>query len=133
MTRGSFRITPELEKIYDEVLSLQFDHAELLIQDALNRLTEGRTSILIALVALPLAAQEEPQPFARARLKPGPRVTVGQPVTVVVDVLVPNWFTGAPWFPSLDVADAIAVYEDRGTNFTERIAFTLMAVSILRI
>ena len=49
-------------------------------------------------------------------------MTVGQPVTVVVEVLVPNWFTGAPWFPSLDVADAIAIYEDRGgVNFTESI------------
>ena len=86
---------------------------------------EGLRAVLIALflfLTLPLAAQEpEPQPFARTLLKPGPRVTVGQPLSVVVEVLVPSWFTAAPWFPTVDVADAIAVYEDRGTNFTERI------------
>jgi len=78
---------------------------------------------LLVVSMLPLRAQEPSQskPFARARLEPGPRVVVGQRVTVVVEILVPTWFTGAPRFPDLDVADAIAVFEDRGTNFTERI------------
>ena len=48
-------------------------------------------------------------------------MTVGQPVTVVVEVLVPTWFTAAPRFSSLDVDDAITIFEDRGVNFTERI------------
>ncbi len=78
---------------------------------------------LILFAAFPLSAQEpaEPKPLARTRLEPGPRVTVGQPVTVVVEVLVPSWFTAAPRFPSVDVADAITIFETRGTNFTERI------------
>ena len=79
----------------------------------------------MAVSALPLLAQEpaepEPRPFARARLEPGPRVTVGQPVTVVVEVLVPSFFTGAPRFPALDVDDALAIFKDRGINFTERV------------
>lgn len=85
---------------------------------------------LLVISMLPLRAQEpsQPKPFARARLEPGPRVTVGQPVTVVVEVLVPTWFTGAPRFPDLDVAGAIAVFEDRGTNFTERIGNQTWAV-----
>ena len=80
---------------------------------------------LLAVSALPLLAQEpaepEPRPFARTRLEPGPRVTVGQPVTVVVEVLVPSFFTGAPRFPALDVDDALAIFKDRGINFTERV------------
>jgi hypothetical protein len=86
---------------------------------------------LTLLAALPLLAQQppepeptpegEPRPLARTRLEPGDEVTVGQPITVVIDVLVPNFFTAAPWFPTLDVGDAIAIYEDRGINFTETI------------
>jgi len=59
-------------------------------------------------------------PRARATLSPGAVVTVGQPVTLRVDVLVPSFFTGAPAFEQLDVDDAITVFVDRGTNFTER-------------
>ncbi len=60
-------------------------------------------------------------PFARARLEPASKVTVGQPVSVTVEVLVPSWFTGAPVFPDLDVPDAITIFSERGSNFTERI------------
>jgi hypothetical protein len=78
---------------------------------------------LLAIALFPLHAQEAPplKPLARARLEPDRVVTVGQPVTVVVEVLVPTWFTGAPRFPDLDVKDAITIFEDRGMNFTERI------------
>ncbi len=74
----------------------------------------------LALIAgtLPVSAQ---QPIARIRLEPGSLVTVGQPLTVVVQVLVPSFFSGAPRFPNLDIPDAITVFTDRGTNFTERI------------
>ncbi len=84
----------------------------------------GRFIALLAalLVAVPLPAQEEAKtPFARARLEPAAEVTVGQPVSIVVEVLVPTWFTGAPRFPNLDVRDALTIFEDRGSNFTERI------------
>jgi hypothetical protein len=60
-------------------------------------------------------------PFARTRLEPGAVVTVGQPISVVVEVLVPSYFMGAPGFPDVDVPDALVIFEARGTNFTERI------------
>ena len=77
----------------------------------------GATAILLA---GPVSAQQEGDPFARARLDPGSRVTVGQPLRITVEVLVPSFFTGGPRFPALDVSDALTVFEDRGTNFTER-------------
>jgi hypothetical protein len=79
-----------------------------------------RSVLALALIAvtLPLSAQ---QPLARARLDPGSLVTVGQPLTVIVEVLVPSFFSGAPRFPDLDIPNAITVFPDRGTNFTERI------------
>lgn len=73
-----------------------------------------------ALSAADAAAAAEP--IARAELDPeSGRVTVGQPITVTVEVLVPTFFRGAPKFPSLDVRDAIAIFEDRGVNLTRRI------------
>ncbi len=60
-------------------------------------------------------------PFARARLEPESKVTVGQPISVIVEVLVPSWFTGAPVFPDLDIPDSITIFSERGSNFTERI------------
>ena len=79
-----------------------------------------RSLPVLALIAgtLPVSAQ---QPIARVRLEPEGLVTVGQPLTVVVQVLVPSFFTGAPRFPDLDIPDAITIFTDRGTNFTERI------------
>lgn len=60
-------------------------------------------------------------PLARTRVEPGAVVTVGQPISVVVEVLVPSYFMGAPGFPDVDVPDALVIFEARGTNFTERI------------
>ncbi len=85
-----------------------------------------RCALALALLAgtLPLSAQ---QPLARTRLDPGSLVTVGQPLTVIVEVLVPSFFSGAPRFPDLDIPDAITVFTNRGTNFTERIERTTWA------
>ena len=77
--------------------------------------------VVATLSTVPAAAQQESDPFARARLDPGPRVTVGQPLRITVEVLVPSYFTGGPRFPALDVRDALTVFEDRGSNFTERV------------
>jgi len=74
---------------------------------------------LLSLVLL-LAQAQDPEPFARVRLEPSNDVTVGQPISVVVEVLVPSYFMGAPVFPDLDVDDAVVVFEPRGANFTER-------------
>ena len=72
-------------------------------------------------LAGPLGAQQDGRPFARARLAPGRTVTVGQALRITVEVLVPSYFTGGPRFATLDVPDALTLFEDRGTNFTERV------------
>jgi len=84
----------------------------------------GATTLLLA---GPVAAQEDGNPFARVRLDPGPSVTVGQPLRIIVEVLVPSYFTGGPRFATLDVPDALTLFEDRGTNFTERFGRTTFA------
>jgi hypothetical protein len=75
-------------------------------------------------VLLEFAVAEEPEglkPLVRARFEPDSKVTVGQPISVIVEVLVPSWFTGAPKFPALDLRDAIVIFTDRGSNFSEQI------------
>jgi hypothetical protein len=79
------------------------------------------------LLAGPIAAQEDGRPFARTRLDPGPSVTVGQPLRITVEVLVPSYFTGGPRFSTVNVPDALTLFEDRGTNFTERFGRTTFA------
>jgi hypothetical protein len=73
----------------------------------------------ILLLSSPAPALAEWKPFAWAGL--GPKsVIVGQPVTLTVDVFVPNGFTGAPKFPPLDVKDAVVVFlEEGGVNLTQ--------------
>jgi BatD DUF11 like domain len=67
------------------------------------------------------AVCSEPKPFVHTGL--GPKtVTVGQPVTLTVDVFVPTWFTTAPRFPPIDVKDAIVMFlEEGGENLNETI------------
>ncbi len=60
------------------------------------------------------------KPFARASIDAA-TVTAGQPVTVTVEVLAPNWFTEAPEFPDIEVDNAIAMPAGRSLNFTEKV------------
>ena len=77
---------------------------------------------IIAALVLPVtaAAQERlSEPFAEVVIDPGPRVMVGQPVTVRVEVLVPTWFTKAPRWPDLEVPNALTLFDaTSGSNFT---------------
>lgn len=77
---------------------------------------------LVAFAALgaPVSAWAQ-APIARATLSPSGIVTVGQPVTLTVQVFVPSFFQGAPAYPDLDVDDAITIFNDRGTNISERV------------
>lgn len=50
-------------------------------------------------------------PFLRVNLEPAKSI-VGQPVHVTVDVLVPNFFTGAPEFPQFELNNAIVVLSE---------------------
>ena len=87
----------------------------------MRALTVAGAVLMATFVLWPAAAQDQAeQPIARARVTPDAVVTVGQPVTVEVEVLVPTFFSGAPRFPDLDVADALVIFNDRGRNISER-------------
>jgi hypothetical protein len=79
-----------------------------------------RVSAALACLAVPALASAEPKPFAWTNVHPR-SVTVGQPVTLTVDVYVPSFFTGAPRFPQLEVKDAVVVFIDEGTDLNQRV------------
>lgn len=61
-------------------------------------------------------------PIVRARLAPAKGIIVGQPVHLVVEVMVPNFFTGTPDFPTFELENAIVVLpEETPENFNEHI------------
>jgi hypothetical protein len=61
---------------------------------------------LIALVCAGTAAAQS-KPVIRATLQEKGDIIVGQAVHVAVEVLVPNYFAGAPQYPQLDIENAI--------------------------
>ena len=100
---------------------MQAGHKAISFGVLLGGPSPGRRTLLVALaVAMGPSAAYGQAPRARVSLEPGAVVTVGQPLTVRVQVLVPSFFMGAPVFPELNVDDAITIFVDRGTNFTER-------------
>jgi len=75
------------------------------------------TTVLGLLVVIPTMAQ---QPIVRANLEPSKDILVGQPVRLAVTVLVPNYFTGSPDFPELELENAIVVLpQERAQNSNE--------------
>ena len=67
-------------------------------------------------------------PIVRARLEPAKDIIVGQPVKLVVTVLVPNYFAGSPDFPELELENAIVVLpQDRPQNSNEQIGSSTYA------
>jgi hypothetical protein len=79
---------------------------------------------LVVLSAVAVAAAEDAGPLVRARVEPAGSVMVGEPVRLVVDVLTPTWFLAPPQFPTLEVPDAIVLFQERGLNLNESIAGT---------
>lgn len=76
------------------------------------------TAFLLFLVAPADAAS----PLVRARLEPASaKVMVGEPARIVLDVLTPTWFLAPPVFPTIEVTDALVVFEERGININESI------------
>lgn len=57
-------------------------------------------------------------PLARVRLEGGSATWVGQAVPIVIEVIVPSWFTGAPAFPDLEVPNAVTLSPEPVWNFT---------------
>lgn len=65
--------------------------------------------LLLAFAALGYAYVAAQTPVIRAHLEPTGKVIVGEPVRLVVTVLVPNYFTGSPGFPEFELENAIVV------------------------
>jgi hypothetical protein len=61
-------------------------------------------------------------PIVRARLEPAKGIIIGQPVHLIVDVLVPNFFTGSPDFPTFELESVIVVLpEETPQNLNEQV------------
>jgi hypothetical protein len=76
-------------------------------------------AIALGALAVSTLASAEPKPVAWTNVNPR-SVTVGQPVTLTVDVYVPASFTGAPRFPQLEVRDAVVLFVDEGPDLNQR-------------
>ncbi|MGD9671620.1 MAG: hypothetical protein AB7U75_21670 [Hyphomicrobiaceae bacterium] len=64
-------------------------------------------AIVLLIAAAPVAAQTAaPQPVVRTTLTPA-QVVVGQPATLVVEVLAPNYMTKPPVMPEFQIRNAI--------------------------
>jgi BatD DUF11 like domain len=75
--------------------------------------------LTVALVCSTVSASAQ-APILHAKLVPADKIIVGQPVRLVVEVLVPNFFTGAPDFPTFELENAIVVLpEETAENFNE--------------
>ncbi len=80
-----------------------------------------RRFVLLAVLALSAAAAAQ-TPVIRAHLEPAGTVTVGEPVKLVVTVLVPNYFTGSPDLPEFELENAIVVLpQETPQNSSERV------------
>jgi hypothetical protein len=79
-------------------------------------------SFLLLVQAAHALAEEGARTMVRAHLEPAGRIVVGQPVQLVVEVLVTTWFTRAPEFPVLDIPGALVTVPDEpSTHLTEQI------------
>ena len=74
---------------------------------------------LITLCTLNTVAQ---QPIVRARIQPDKGILVGQPVRLIVTILVPNYFSGSPDLPEFELENAIVVLpQETPQNSDERV------------
>lgn len=81
-----------------------------------------RKLVLLLSFAWPGLACGQAAPIIRAKLVPPGHVIVGEPVRLEVELLVPNFFTGAPDFPPFELDGAIvSLSEDRPAHLNERI------------
>jgi hypothetical protein len=79
-------------------------------------------SVLFPVLSCAQAPQQSPQPFIRAKFEPSNNVIVGQPLRLVVEILVPNYFAGAPDFPPFELDGAIVTLsDDRPEHLNEQI------------
>jgi len=80
-------------------------------------------SLLLTVAFVSAASLSSAQsPVIHAKLVPASNIIVGQPVHLVVEVLVPNFFTGEPLFPTFELENAIVVLPEESTeNFNEQV------------
>lgn len=77
--------------------------------------------VLLAGLVFSLAAYAADGPFVRLLLSDGPHLA-GKPISLYVDVLVPNFFMSPPQYPVLDIPDAVVTLpNDRALNFSQTI------------
>jgi len=81
-----------------------------------------RALLLSTLLAAGTVLGAAQTPVIHARLEPSTGIIVGQPVHLIVEVLVPNYFTGSPDFPSFELENAIVVVpEETPIHLNEKI------------
>ena len=81
-----------------------------------------RSFLLTITLASAASLASTQSPVIHAKFVPASNIIVGQPVHLVVEVLVPNFFTGEPLFPTFELEDAIVVLPEEATeNFNEKI------------
>ena len=81
-----------------------------------------RSLLLTIVLASTVSLASAQSPIIHAKLVPANNIIVGQPVHLVVEVLVPNFFTGEPLFPTFELENAIVVLPEEATeNFNEQI------------
>jgi BatD DUF11 like domain len=78
--------------------------------------------LLATLFALSAVVTSAQTPVIRAKFAPAKGIIVGQPVHLIVEVLVPNFFTDSPDFPTFELENAIVVLpQETPQNFNEQI------------
>src|SRR4029453_605053 len=81
-----------------------------------------RFASAVVILGVVWAAAAAPQPRVEIAVDDASALLVGQQFRVHVTVLVPNFFLGAPHFPTLDSPDAvIRLLDERANNTTETI------------
>src|SRR5580698_1308532 len=79
-------------------------------------------AVCMVLLLAAIVSAQAPQPFVRAHSDPADHVVVGQPVRVIVEVLVPNYFMGGTDFPEIEIKNAIVVApQETPQNFSEQL------------
>jgi hypothetical protein len=84
-------------------------------------------AVLVAglLAAAAALAQPAPEPIVRASIDP-PRAVVGQPITLRLDVMAPNYMTAPPVMPDFQIRNAVTRQVSR-INISERNGATTYA------
>ena len=87
----------------------------------MRRLAPAVVPLLLTMSVTAAVAQAPARPVVRAVLSPAGTVTLGEPVALVVEILVPTFFMSAPQLPSIELPNAAASLEDASEHTTETV------------